>query len=192
MTGRVALGAILLGAGLLWLLSSAEVVDLSYQSWIGILLVAIGLAIALTPGHHGLLVILGILILLAGLPALVVGNIVTGDVGDAIEAPATPADLDRYEHGIGKLTIDLTAPGLAGEDLEVEAKLGIGDLLVLVPEDADVTVDAHVGAGNIDALGQQEDGLDVDLDEEFPGLGEREVELELDVGIGNLRVQRRD
>jgi hypothetical protein len=192
MNGRTALGAILLGAGLLWLLSSAEVVDLSYQSWIGILLVAIGLAIALTPGHHGLLVILGILILLAGLPALVVGNIVTGDVGDAIEAPATPADLDRYEHGIGKLTIDLTAPGLAGEDLEVEAQLGIGDLLVLVPEDADVTVDAHVGAGNIDALGQQEDGLDVDLDEEFPGLGEREVALELDVGIGNLRVQRRD
>jgi len=192
MNGRTALGAILLGAGLLWLLTSTEVVDLSYQTWIGILLVAIGLAIALTPGHHGLLVILGILILLAGLPALVVGDIVTGDVGDAIEAPATPADLDRYEHGIGKLTIDLTAPGLAGEDLEVEAKLGIGDLLVLVPEDADVTVDAHVGAGNIDALGQQEDGLDVDLDEEFPGLGEREVALELDVGIGNLRVQRRD
>jgi hypothetical protein len=191
MTGRVALGAILLGAGLLWLLSSLDVVDFSYQTWIGILLIAIGLAIALTPGHHGLLVLVGILVVLAGLPALVAGDLVTGDVGDSIEAPATPAEIDTYEHGIGKLTVDLTAPGLEGEDLEVEAKLGIGDLLVLVPEDADVTVDAHVGAGNIDALGQQEDGLDVDLDEEFPGLGEREVTLELEVGIGNLRVQRR-
>lgn len=191
MNGRIALGAILLGAGILWLLTSAGAVDLSYQTWIGILLVAIGLAIALTPGRHGLLVILGILILLAGLPALIAGDIVTGDIGDAIEAPATPADIDTFEHGIGKLTVDLTAPGLEGEDLEVEATLGIGDLLVLVPEDADVTVDAHVGAGNIDALGLQEDGLDVDLDEEFPGLGEREIALELEVGLGNLRVQRR-
>lgn len=191
MTSRVALGAILLGGGVLWLLSSAGVLDLSYQTWIGILLIAIGLAIAFTPGHHGLLTLIGILVILAGLPALVVGDLVTGDVGDAIEAPATPADIDTFEHGIGKLTVDLTAPGLEGEDLEIDAKLGIGDLLVLVPEDADVTVDAHVGAGNIDALGQQEDGLDVDLDEEFPGLGEREIALELEVGIGNIRVERR-
>jgi hypothetical protein len=191
MTSRVALGAILLGGGVLWLLSSAGVLDLSYQTWIGILLIAIGLAIALTPGHHGLLTLIGIVVVLAGLPALVVGDLVTGDVGDAIEAPATPADIDTFEHGIGKLTVDLTAPGLEDEDLEIDAKLGIGDLLVLVPEDADVTVDAHVGAGNIDALGQQEDGLDVDLDEEFPGLGEREIALELEVGIGNIRVERR-
>lgn len=191
MTSRVALGAILLGGGVLWLLSSAGVLDLSYQTWIGILLIAIGLAIAFTPGHHGLLTLIGILVILAGLPALVVGDLVTGDVGDAIEAPATPADIDTFEHGIGKLTVDLTAPGLEGEDLEIDAKLGIGDLLVLVPEDADVTVDAHVGAGNIDALGRQENGLDVDLDEEFPGLGEREIALELEVGIGNIRVERR-
>jgi hypothetical protein len=191
MTSRVALGAILLGGGVLWLLSSAGVLDLSYQTWIGILLIAIGLAIAFTPGHHVLLVLIGIVVVLAGLPALVVGDLVTGDVGDAIEAPATPADIDTFEHGIGKLTVDLTAPGLEDEDLEIDAKLGIGDLLVLVPEDADVTVDAHVGAGNIDALGQQEDGLDVDLDEEFPGVGEREIALELEVGIGNIRVERR-
>lgn len=191
MTSRVALGAILLGGGVLWLLSSAGVLDLSYQTWIGILLIAIGLAIAFTPGHHGLLTLIGILVILAGLPALVVGDLVTGDVGDAIEAPATPADIDTFEHGIGKLTVDLTTPGLEGEDLEIDAKLGIGDLLVLVPEDADVTVDAHVGAGNIDALGRQENGLDVDLDEEFPGLGEREIALELEVGIGNIRVERR-
>lgn len=191
MTSRVALGAILLGGGVLWLLSSAGVLDLSYQTWIGILLIAIGLAIAFTSGHHGLLTLIGILVILAGLPALVVGDLVTGDVGDAIEAPATPADIDTFEHGIGKLTVDLTTPGLEGEDLEIDAKLGIGDLLVLVPEDADVTVDAHVGAGNIDALGRQENGLDVDLDEEFPGLGEREIALELEVGIGNIRVERR-
>lgn len=191
MTSRVALGAILLGGGVLWLLSSAGVLDLSYQTWIGILLIAIGLAIAFTPGHHGLLTLVGILVVIAGLPALVVGDLMTGDVGDAIEAPATLADIDEYEHGIGKLTIDLTAPGLADENLDIKASVGIGELLVLVPEAANVTVDAHVGMGNIDALGVQEDGVDVDLDEEFPGMGEQEIALELENGLGDIRVERR-
>jgi predicted membrane protein len=191
MTSRVALGAILLGAGVLWLLSYVGALDLSYQAWIGILLIAIGLAIAFTPGHHGLLTLIGIVILLAGLPALVVDDFVTGGIGDAVEAPTTAADIEDYEHGIGKLTIDLTGPGLADEDLDVKAEAGIGELLVLVPEDASVTVDAHVGIGNIDALGSQEDGVDVDLDEEFPGLSEREIALELDLGLGDIRVQRR-
>jgi len=191
MTSRVAFGAILLGGGALWLLSSAGAVDLSYQTWIGIVLVAIGLAIAFTPGHHGLLTLLGILVILAGLPALVVGDLVTGDVGDAIEAPVKPAEIGKYEHGIGKLTIDLTSPGLAGEDLDVKADQGIGELLVLVPEEAHLTVDAHVGIGNIDALGKEENGVDVDLDEEFPGLGEQAISLELELGVGDIRIQRR-
>jgi hypothetical protein len=190
VTSRVAFGAILLGAGALWLLSSTGVLDLSYETWIGVLLIGIGLAIALTPGRHGALTILGALVLLAGLPALVVGDFVTGDVGDAIEAPATPSEIDSYEHGIGKLTVDLTSPGLAGEDLDVEAKVGIGELLVVVPAAANVVVDAHVGAGNIDALGEQKDGLDIDLDDRIPGEGDQEVTLQLEAGLGDIRVRR--
>lgn len=191
MTGRVALGVILLGGGVLWLLSNAGVVELSYQVWIGVLLIAIGLAIALTPGHHGLLVLLGLLVIVAGLPALVVGDLVTGDIGDAVEAPVTPAEIEDYEHGIGKLTIDLTAPGLDGSDLDVEARLGIGELLVLVPESADVVVDAQVGIGNVDALGEEESGIDVELNEEIRGPGSQEISLELEAGIGDIRIQRR-
>jgi hypothetical protein len=190
MTSRLALGAILLGGGALWLLSTAGVLDLSYQTWVGILLIAIGLAIAFTPGHHGLLALIGIVVVLAGLPALLVGDLVTGDVGDAIEAPATPAEVAKYDHGIGKLTIDLTAPGLAGEDLDVEADIGIGELLVRVPEGADVSVQAHVGIGNIDALGSKEDGVDVDLEDEFPGSGEQKISLDLENGLGDIRVRR--
>lgn len=191
MTGRLAFGAILLGAGVLWLLTDAGILDLSYETWIGLLLIAIGLAIAFTSGHHALLTVLGIVVLLAGLPALVVNDLPSGDVGDAIEAPTSPAQIDRYEHGVGKFTVDLTAPGLADANLDVQAELGIGELLVLVPEAADVVVDAHVGLGNIDALGRQADGVDVDLEHRFAGPGEQKIALELDNGIGDIRVQRR-
>lgn len=191
MTSRVAFGVLLLGVGVLWLLSITDVIGLSYQTWIGLLLIAIGLAIALTPGRHGLLVVLGVVVTLAGLPALVVGDVFTGDVGDAIEAPVTPAEIVPYEHGIGKLTVDLTSPRLGTEDLDAEAQIGIGELLVLVPADADVVVDAHVGIGNIDAFGQTEGGVDVDLDDRIPGAGLQEITLELDAGIGDIRIQRR-
>lgn len=189
MTGRVALGVILLGGGVLWLLSTADVLELSYQVWIGVLLVAIGLAIALTPGHHGLLALVGVLVVLAGLPALLVDDFVTGGVGEATETPTTIAALERYEHGIGKLTVDLTSPGLAGKDFEVEAGIGIGELLVLVPEEANLDVDAHVGIGNVDALGIEENGLDVDLDEDIPGVGEQRISLDLETGIGDIRIR---
>lgn len=190
MTSRIALGVILLGGGALWLLSDAGVLELSYQAWIGVVLVAIGLAIVLIPGHHGLLAFVGIVVVLLGLPALLVDDIVTGGIGESTETPATPAQLEKFEHGIGKLTVDLTSPGLADKDLEVEAGIGIGELLVLVPEAPDLSVDAHVGIGHVDALGIEEDGLDVDLDEDIAGEGERTISLDLEAGIGNIRIRR--
>lgn len=191
MNSRIALGAVLLAAGILWLLAAADVVDLSYQTSIGVLLVLIGLAIALTPGRHGLLVLVGILVLLAGLPALVVDEeVFEGGVGDAVETPATTADLEPYRHGVGKLTIDVTSPGLRRDEVAVDAKLGIGELLVIVPRNADVSVDAHVGIGNVDALGETESGTDVDLQTSIPGPGDQQVSLDLEVGIGDVRVER--
>lgn len=191
MTNRIVLGALLLGAGALWLLSNAGVLDLAYQTWIGLVLIAIGLAIALIPGPHGLLVVLGIGVTLAGLPSLVVGEVITGEVGEGLEAPATPAELVPYEHGVGKFTLDLTSPELLAEDVDAEARIGIGELLVLVPDAAEIVVDAHVGIGNIDALGETESGLDVDLDSRIPGAGAYEISLELDAGIGDIRIERR-
>jgi len=192
MTGRVALGSVFLVAGVLWLLTSTDIVDLSYQTWIGIILVTIGLAIALTPGGHGLLVLLGVLVALMGIPALVVdGDVFGGGIGDQVEAPVTNAELESYRHGIGKLTVDLTSPDLDLDGAEVEASLGIGDLLVVVPFDTDVTVDAHVGIGNAQVLGEEENGVDVDVDTISGTSGSQEVTLDLEVGIGNLRVEQR-
>ena len=66
------------------------------------------------------------------------------------------------------------------------------DLLVLVPADTDVTVDAHVGVGNIQALGREENGIDADLERISGTAGAQEVELELEVGIGSIRVELED
>lgn len=193
MSGRAGLGVVLLAAGVLWLLAATDVVDLSYRVGIGILLVVVGVAIALSRSHRGPLVVVGILVVLLGIPTLFVDNdLWTEGVGDQTFAPAEAADLEPVEHGIGKLTVDLRTPGLELDDRTVEASLGIGDLLVLVPEDTDVKLDAHVGIGNIQALGREENGIDADLERISGTAGAQEVELDLEVGIGSIRVELED
>lgn len=189
MSGRIALGALLVGAGGLWLLSSADVVELSYGTSIGILLLAIGVAIAIARSGRGLLVAFGVLVALAGIPALLVDDeVFSGGIGDAEKTPQTRAELEDFRHGIGKLTIDLTASELDLDGASVVGSVGIGELLVLVPRDADVDLDAHVGIGNIEALGESESGVDVNLDRLSGTSGTQELDLEVEVGIGNLRV----
>jgi hypothetical protein len=191
MTGRIALGAVLVGAGVLWLLSLTDVVDLSYTTWIGVVLIGIGIAIALTPGRHGVLVVVGILVVLAGVPAVALGDdLFEGGVGEKTESPAATTELEPFRVGVGKLTVDLTAPDLDLDEATVEASVGIGELLVLVPEDTDITVDAHVGVGNADVLGEEENGVDVDLSWISGTSGSQELSLELEAGVGNVRVER--
>lgn len=191
MKGRSALGLVLLGAGILWLLSATDVVHLSYGTWIGVLLIGLGLAIALTTGRHGLLVLAAIVVVIAGLPTLFVEDkVFEGGIGDATEIPQSQTDLVPFRHGIGKLTVDLTEPGLSLDGLTVEASVGIGELVVLVPLDTDVSVDAHVGVGNAEALGETESGLDVDLTSISGTSGTQELGLTLEAGIGNIRVER--
>jgi predicted membrane protein len=193
VSGRAGLGVVLLAAGVLWLLAATDLVDLSYRVAIGILLVVVGLAIALSRSHRGPLVVVGVLVVLLGVPALFVDNdLWTEGVGDQTFAPAASEGLEPFEHGIGKLTVDLRTPGLELDDRTVEASLGIGDLLVLVPAETDVRVDAHVGIGNIQALGREEDGIDADLERISGTAGAQEVELELEVGIGSIRVELED
>jgi predicted membrane protein len=191
MSGRIVLGILVLGAGILGLLSATDVVDLSYAAWVGVALIGVGLAIAFVPRRRGLLVVLGILIALAGIPALVVDDeLLQGGIGEATERPESSADLVPFRQFIGKLTVDLTAPGLDLDGASVEASVGMGDLLVLVPEDTDVTLDVHVGAGNAEAFGEEKNGFDVELDGITSTSGSQELALELDVGLGNVQVER--
>jgi predicted membrane protein len=191
MRSRNALGLLLVGAGILWILQVADVVDLAYATWIGVTLIVIGFALALTRGGYALLVLVGILVVLAGLPSLVVdGDVLEGGIGDADESPESSFELGPFRQGIGRLTVDLTDPGLELDGRTVEASVGIGELVVLVPLGTDVSLDAHVGAGNADAFGENESGFDVQLTTISGTSGTQEIDLELEVGMGNISVER--
>ena len=103
------------------------------------------------------------------------------------------AQLERsYEFGIGNFAVDLTKVPLPPGTTRVEVELGIGNLLVRVPEHAALEIDAHAGAGKVAVLGETADGTDVD--ERLVAQGSTSsapvLELEADVGFGHLAVRR--
>jgi phage shock protein PspC (stress-responsive transcriptional regulator) len=178
------LGLALIAAVGLAVLSSVHVWPSPGNFWVlAAFLVA---AIAWARGR----IVLGIL---AGLTVVVVAGLllavrvpVFAGIGDR-----TYTDLhSKYTLGIGKLNVDLAGEQLPKGQTFVKATLGIGDLHVVVPADATVDLDAHVQAGNVAALGHDDDGTHVHTSfVDRTGSG-RVIVLDLHTGLGKITVER--
>lgn len=113
------------------------------------------------------------------------------DVGSQNVTPTTIAEIDgqAFTHDAGEITYDLTELDFGGETVDMSVDLGAGTLVVEVPDEVTVTLDAAVGAGQIDAFGETASGLSLTRDETSVGEpGGGSVFLDLEVDLGNLRV----
>ena len=94
-----------------------------------------------------------------------------------------------YELAAGRLAVDLRQLDWKRDRVvDLGLDLGMGEAVVAVPESVCVAADAHVGAGVIQATGDEVDGLGVD---EQGGLGSTQVprlNLDANVDMGALRV----
>ena len=89
-----------------------------------------------------------------------------GGVGEREYSPPSASDLrDRYKLGMGQLVVDLRDTSLPAGDTPLKVKLGMGQALVIVPRDVCVTAAADVGAGHVDVLGRESDGVNVDFED---------------------------
>ena len=190
MKGSVALGLVLAALGVIWLLEVSDTVDLDTGVWVGIVLVGIGIGVIASPsgGARVLLIVLGLFVALIGGALAATDVELSGGVGDRNENPTSVDDLeDPYELGIGRLELDLTELDL-DEDTTVRAQIGIGQLVVTVPAARPVSVDAEIGAGDVDVLGEHDDGWNADVETEADrGVGP-ELHLEREAGMGGIRV----
>jgi hypothetical protein len=104
------------------------------------------------------------------------------------------ADLqERYDLSAGRLRLDLRHVHLAdGEERSVRARVGMGDLVIRVPQGVAVDADARSGAGEVELFGRQSNGLDVtratarDIGSGTGGT----LHLDADVGLGRVVVVR--
>jgi phage shock protein PspC (stress-responsive transcriptional regulator) len=189
------LGALLAAAGTLGLLHVLDVYDVDVALALAVAVAAIGLAIAVgafTGFRVSGLVGVGLVLLAAfGFAAALPVSISEG-VGDRLERPVSAAALERrYEYGIGDFELDLRNVELSGGTTRVDASLGIGELLVVVPDDVALDIDAHAGAGEVIVLGSVDDGLGARRELVLPGPDDDSPVLVLDAGVGFGQVEVR-
>ena len=114
-------------------------------------------------------------------------------IGGKSERPLDTAQLERsYEFGIGDFTVDLSDVALPPGTTTVDVELGIGDLLVLVPEDAALDVDVRAAAGQVTVLDETDEGTGAE--ERAVVQGSTSVapvlRLDADIGFGHVAVRR--
>ena len=95
-------------------------------------------------------------VVMLALPAILLassGARLQGGVGDVHIRPASLTALHgSYSHAIGDTTLDLTAlRGGIGRVTSITASVGIGNLTIVVPDNADGSVSVRVGLGGVEA-----------------------------------------
>ncbi len=191
------LGALFAAAGVFGLFAvlGVYVIDADIALAAAVAIVGVAIAVGWFTGHRvGLLVLLG-LVLLAGFAAAASSPVsVSSGVGERLERPLEAAALqDSYEFGVGEYALDLTSVELGRGERHVEVSLGIGDLVVTVPDDVALQIDAHAGVGEVNVLGAKDDGAGAD--EQLTVAGSTDdaavLVLDADVGLGSVEVRRR-
>lgn len=155
--------------------------------------VGIGLVVGAFVGRAYGVIWLGILLSIATSLTAVAANHFDEGVGERTWVVNSAADADReFRLGIGEADLDLTGLS-ADEDVRVDVRVGVGDLLVLVPEDARVVVDAEAGAGQLRILDEElVDGTDLRkiVTDAPPGAAGPDIRIDAEIGLGEVEVRR--
>ncbi|MEO8106359.1 MAG: PspC domain-containing protein [Actinomycetes bacterium] len=198
--GLLTVGVALLTVGTLIGLDVADAVDVGAVTVIAaaLAIVAAGLLVGTFIGRSRGLIALGVVLVLvlvplAALPSNIRWNTGAG-AGERVYRVAELADLQpEYELGAGSLTLDLRRLEVTGPT-SVDASVGAGELIVLVPRDLPVTADADVAIGTVAVPDRAStDGVDLQQAWEQPGTqGEypagASLDLTLSAGLGEITI----
>ena len=187
------LGLLLVLFGVGWLLEALGV-DVPWDIVFPLVLIGIGTMLvssARSGAEQVGLIVAGIALTILLVFGTAIDIPLGGGVGDRTVRPSAEHIEPEYERGIGKLTLDLTQVAFGAIDvpLDVRARVGIGQLVVIVPSDAPVQVDARAGIGNVSVYRQEEAGFGAELSVPAP-TGAPAIRLEATVGIGEVRIDR--
>jgi phage shock protein PspC (stress-responsive transcriptional regulator) len=201
---RITVAFLLIVIGVLVMLDRFTGLHPGARGFIGAALLVVGLgliAAAFAQGRtaRGGLITLGILLSIALGIASVPGRDwhvnVNGGVGSHSYRPLTAAEVhSTYDAGIGRTEVDLSAIDLNGASTPIRTSVdgGVGKLVVLVPQSADVQVTVHNGIGHVDVFGAgSNDGY-------YRGTGSAswtgddhpEFVINIDAGVGDVEVSR--
>jgi phage shock protein PspC (stress-responsive transcriptional regulator) len=125
---------------------------------------------------------LGIVAASAGVP-------IGSGVGDRSWAPSSVQEVHRsYRLVAGDADLDLSAIAVPDGVTRVDASVAVGHLVVRVPRDATVNVDAHSGAGHVTVFGNKDQGTSAGSS--VPAEPGRLLVVTAKAGVGDVEVIR--
>jgi phage shock protein PspC (stress-responsive transcriptional regulator) len=116
---------------------------------------------------------------------------VRGTWGDRTFRPGTVAELERgYEMGLGSMKVDVRDVELPAGRTVLPLELGMGEILVLAPDDVCVTSNADVGVGAVSIGEGEQGGIDLDDvgDDRAVAPGVSNLHVVADVGVGYVEI----
>lgn len=188
-------GFLLVGAGVVGLvLAAGNGVEPTRVFAAGLLVVGAGLVITAWVGRGVVLIPLGVLLIVLMSAASLIDVPFKGGFGQQVERPLTVTDVkSEYHLAAGELIVDLGGVNFTtGSTTDVEATVGAGHLVVIVPRDAQVDVHGHAGAGEVVFPGENDDhgGVHVNRDTKLDAHeGAPRIELDAKVGLGQVEVR---
>jgi len=161
-------GLAIAAVALLVLLSRATLWPTAGAGWILVLLVGLAVLWASRSERRRGTILRLLTALVAVVLAAVVAAVVAAfswfdvslndGVGDRLYAPATASAIaPSYRLGVGDLRLDLSSLSTT-TPVRVKARLGVGELKVVVPAGVPVQVDAHAKLGDVHVFDQEQSG----------------------------------
>ncbi|MCP5027490.1 MAG: PspC domain-containing protein [Actinomycetia bacterium] len=180
-------------AGLLLVLDTAGVIDLSMVVLAGSTLAIVGLGLITSAflGRAPWLIPLGLLAALALSIAPIADASIDGGVGDRNVVVDGLSELQpRYQLGVGELLIDLTDLELDGTRQVIAVDLGVGYTEIHLPRNATVEITGDVDIGYLNILGHEDSGFGAHSVVADDGTSTGTIVLDVEVGIGAAEVRR--
>ena len=158
-------------------------------------IVAVGLLVGSVRGRARWLIAPAVVLLLAAQAASVVPRVVSDTAGSGVgERRWVPtASSSSFALGAGSAVLDLAK--LPAGSVRIDARVGLGELIVLLPADTRLVLDGSVGLGEIDLPAQRPvSGSSLDVERTLEPLSTTAdittVDLTAEIGLGNLEVRR--
>jgi phage shock protein PspC (stress-responsive transcriptional regulator) len=184
------LAAVLVSIGLLAIVANMPDQRVGPGQYFGAGLGALGIGLVVGAwwGRARPLIALGVLVLPFAVTAALINVPIEGGYGEQMFHPQAVGELrPAYRLAAGEIFLDLTDLD-SSEPVVLEASVGVGRLIVIVPQDARLTIDARVSGGRLSLFGGRQVGTGLaDRIDRSTGAGTL-ITLTLATGIGEVLV----
>ncbi|MEJ2859398.1 MULTISPECIES: PspC domain-containing protein [unclassified Saccharothrix] len=190
--------------GLALVVLAGSIVASGYSDWftaphvIGLVVATLGLGMVVGAFRGGGKGLIGLVV-----PLSVVGVVMTSvsfpewnesdRYGDVSSRPTAIADVQsKYDSNVGTVDVDLTGLPASGS-VKTQVEVGLGEVRVVVPKNADVVATCEADLGAVTCLDKRSDGKNPEewvTDNGPDGEGGLKIELDVRAGMGEVVVSR--